>query len=134
VGRRLRAAAERLNPVLVDAGFMGAQFGGSPSEPVSALYCAAFDEFATRYPRVARALQLPGSDEISCVDLIVEVDGDDLVSSIYLETPELDAICRVLGLVDDAARVASVIGNDVLDSVDMLHPVLVALFSQTEPA
>jgi hypothetical protein len=130
MGRRLRAAAEVLDPVLVDAGFLPAQYGGPPFEPSSVTFCAAFDRFAARYGHLPQAQQQFG--EGRCVDLIIEVDADDTVSRIDLEDHSLEETCRSLGRAHDADVVEVMIGTDVLDSAIALRPILVSLLSPSD--
>jgi hypothetical protein len=132
VGRRLRAAAEVLNPVLVDAGFLPAQYGGSPSEPVSVTFCTGFGEFAARhesFPQANEPAHVAG--KISCVDLVIEVDAQDRLSYLYLEGFSLEETCRSQGNAHDADSIAAMAGIDVLDSAAKLRPILVSLLSKS---
>jgi len=131
VGQRLRTAAEILNPILVGAGFAPAQYGGSPLEPSGVTYCASFDHFAARHPRLPQASEEQRGVG-ACVDLVIQVDGEDRVTEVHLEGHDLDDTCRLTDCNEDAEAAATIIGSDVLAALDTLSPILRSLFTTAE--
>jgi hypothetical protein len=114
--------------MLVDAGFASAQYGGRPAEPEGVTYCASFDDFAARHPRLPQATeQRLGVD--ACVDLVIHVGTDDRVTEVHLEDHGLAETYRLTGRIEEAEAAATIIGSDVIDT---LRPILRSLVATAQ--
>jgi hypothetical protein len=131
VGQRLRTAAEILNPDFLGAGFAPAQYGGPPLEPSGVIYCASFDEFAARHSGLPQANEQKRGVG-ACVDLLIEVDGDDRLTEVRLEGHSLYETCRSTDRTQEAEAAATIVGSDVIDALDTMRPILRSLLAEAE--
>ncbi|MGH1564722.1 hypothetical protein [Mumia sp. DW29H23] len=121
----IRKLMVKLNPLLVRAGFSEAQGGGD-----TALYCAAFDDIADRYPHLPQAHdEQAEAMSFACVDLTFDLAAGGLLKSIQFESYDLEDTLALTGATDDAWLVLNAYDQPVGEVVDTLHNVLARLFA-----
>jgi hypothetical protein len=112
-----------IDPIVLPLGFTCGQAGGS-----QVIFCAALDEFATRFPRLPQAgEQQRGTG--ACVDLVVTADDDRMeIASVRLEGTPLEEALRGVGLAEHADAVHNALSGDLTGALNVVASALRHLF------
>lgn len=123
-----RLVSLSLDPVLVPAGFLSAQYGEDGAGNGQVIFCAAHDEFSRRHPLLpqANAQQQVGT----CVDLVIDVQADGTLGRLDLEGVSVAQTLHHAGLGTDGEEVAGLDGRPIAEGLPVLAAALTRLFGE----